>query len=151
MSLILCLLTLGPVEATATWTVQRPLGEIVGCLQQHAMSAAAHLPPGMLTEKGADTLGQNLISVEFKWFPAQHYLWFRANLKADVPILRRSHHVTGYTIGEAWGKGPATIFRLTTILESAECGIVPRLIESFGPGRVLGWERDQLLTLLNSE
>ena len=68
-----------------------------------------------------------------------------------MPILRRPHHVTGHTIGEAWGQGPQTVFRLTTVLESSERGIMPRLIERFGPGRVLSWEREQLRILLKSE
>ena len=148
-SLLLTVACLG--QASATWTVNRPLGEIATCLQQHAMSSAAHLPPGLLTENGADTLGENLDSIQIKWFPAGHYIWWRADFHADVKVLLWTYHVTGHTVGDARGEGHQTTFRLRTTLECDQFGFIPRGINKRGPSRVLDWERDQLRQLTEAK
>lgn len=137
LALLLTVATLGPVEVV--WSVDRPLADVAGCVQQHAMSAAAHLPTGLLTAQGAEDLGRLVPRLRADYRPAEHYLWARA----DLTPLR----LTGSTTIEAWGRGPRTVFRLRTELSGPRNGPICRLIARLAERAAVDYERQQIAEL----
>ena len=136
----------GPAGVSVTWIVDRPLSEIAPCVLQHATSVAAHVPPGMVTN-GITEAKEHITLAEVRWLPGEGRISWRVEFNGSIAIGRRCHAVTGWTTGEASGEAGQTTFTLTTHVDCQERGFVPMGIRVFGPGRVLGWEREQLQQL----
>ena len=140
-AMLLIAMSLGPVESV--WTVERPLGDLASCIKEHVSSPAAHLPPALLTERGAEQLGRNLTRVQWDWRPAEHYIWSRV----DVRVGR----ISGYTTLEAWGQGPHTTMRLATTMSLPRHGPVATFIARIAERLVVSWERSQLRSLASPD
>ena len=119
----------------STWTVDRPLVEIVRAIKQNLDDPSAQLPPDMVRLLSAVDLTATLYAR-----PREHY--YRCEFSAGYRKLRIVKTL------EVWGRGQQTVVRSTvSITRDSRCRIVAAVVERITPlleRKVLEFEAEQL-------